>query len=188
MDGTGPSRRRFVIGSLAGLSSAWLASRWPSMLPVRSHAPHLEFFSPEQAMEIEAVASQIIPEDETPGAREAGVVYFIDRALATFERDEQETYTQGLAELRAKTSQLFPGARRFSQLAAEQQVEVLKAVEETRFFKRVRAHSVAGFLGSPAYGANRAKVGWELIGFEDSFAFEPPFGYYDRDHHKGRKA
>jgi hypothetical protein len=22
-------------------------------------------------------------------------------------------------------------------------------------------------------------MGWKLIGFEDSFAFQPPFGYYD---------
>ena len=35
------------------------------------------------AAEIEAIAARIIPSDATPGAREAGVVYFIDRALST---------------------------------------------------------------------------------------------------------
>ena len=34
----------------------------------------------------------------------------------------------------------------------------------------------------PAYGGNRDRVGWKLIGFEDTHAFYPPFGYYDRDY------
>ena len=37
------------------------------------------FFTPEQALEVEEMAAQIIPTDETPGAREARVVAFIDR-------------------------------------------------------------------------------------------------------------
>ena len=44
----------------------------------------LSFLSAAEAADIEAVAAQIIPTDDSPGAREAGVVYFIDRALATF--------------------------------------------------------------------------------------------------------
>ena len=32
----------------------------------------------------ETTDAQIVPSDDTPGAREAGVIYFIDRALATF--------------------------------------------------------------------------------------------------------
>jgi hypothetical protein len=36
-----------------------------------------------------------------------------------------------------------------------------------------------GFFGNPSYGGNRDLVGWKLIGFEDRFQFEPPFGYYD---------
>jgi gluconate 2-dehydrogenase gamma chain len=39
-----------------------------------------------------------------------------------------------------------------------------------------------GFLADPARGGNRGKVGWKLIGFDDSGAFAPPFGYYDRDY------
>jgi hypothetical protein len=28
-------------------------------------------------------------------------------------------------------------------------------------------------------------LGWKLIGFEDEFSFEPPFGYYDRPENIG---
>jgi hypothetical protein len=36
-----------------------------------------------------------------------------------------------------------------------------------------------GFFSNPQYGGNRDKMGWKLIGFEDAFVFQPPFGFYD---------
>jgi hypothetical protein len=48
---------------------------------VKSAQPaKLEFFSAEQAAEVEAVTAQLIPSDETPRAREAGSIRFLDRA------------------------------------------------------------------------------------------------------------
>src|SRR5271170_1998086 len=96
------SRRSFLIGSTSGLSSIWLASNWSGILDAQSHAQQaaqhavpLSFFTAEQAADIDAMASQIIPTDETPGAHEAHCVYFIDRGLTTFLRDSQPIYTQG---------------------------------------------------------------------------------------------
>jgi hypothetical protein len=34
-------------------------------------------------------------------------------------------------------------------------------------------------FASPAHGGNYSQAGWELIGFEDTLHFRPPFGYYD---------
>jgi hypothetical protein len=42
-----------------------------------------------------------------------------------------------------------------------------------------------GFLASPAWGGNRNQAGWKFIGFEDTGAFQPPFGYYDMPEHQG---
>ena len=42
-------------------------------------------------------------------------------------------------------------------------------------------HTVTGFLATPNWGGNRGQVGWKLIGFEDAGAYQPPFGYYDRE-------
>jgi len=141
----------------------------------------LDFFNPDQAAAVDAMAAQIIPSDETPGAREAGVVYFIDRALTTFDRDKQPLYIQGLQDLEDKTHELLPPARRFSVLTSPQQAQVLTAIEKTDFFELVRIHTIMGFLANPEYGGNRDKAGWKLIGFEDKFVYEPPFGFYDRD-------
>ena len=139
------------------------------------------FFSPEQAAEVESLAARIIPTDDTPGAREAGSVYFIDRALTTFDRDRQTAYTQGLESLQSKARELVPGAGKFSGLTAAQQIQVLKAIEKTPFFAQVRTHTITGFLANPEYGGNQNKVGWNLIGFEGAFHYAPPFGYYDRE-------
>jgi len=185
----GTSRRSMLITSATGLSAAWLAAHWPEILAAQEQARQvtrsggkLEFLTPDQAVEVEAVASQIIPTDGTPGAREAGSVHFIDRALASFDRSQQAVYTKGLDDLQAKARQM--GAARFSALSSAQQIQLLKGIEKTPFFNAVRVHTIIGFFSNPEYGGNNGKAGWKLIGFEDKFDFKPPFGYYDRDAHK----
>jgi len=185
------SRRQFLAKTCAGLSSAWFLENWPAILAAQEHARRaveaagavpFEFFSPAQAAEVEAVAAQIVPSDSTPGAREAGVIYFIDRALKTFASDNQKVYSRGLEELGSKLRTLFPGVCKFSEATPEQQMSVLKEIEKTEFFGIVRTHTVMGFLASPDRGGNQNQIGWKLIGFEDQHVYEPPFGYYDRDY------
>lgn len=186
----GASRRTFLASS----APAWLAASWPGIMAAQQHAHRaagsgkpakLEFFSQEQATEIESVAAQIIPTDDTPGAREARIVYFIDRALMTFDKGRQPVYTQGLKDLQARTRELSPGANKFSDLSSAQQIKLLAAMERTDFFAQVRLHTIVGFFANPAYGGNYDKSGWKLIGFDDKFAFEPPFGSYDRNYKGG---
>ena len=43
------------------------------------------------------------------------------------------------------------------------------------------AATAAGMFANPEYGGNRDKIGWKLIGFDDRFFWQAPFGYYDRD-------
>jgi gluconate 2-dehydrogenase gamma chain len=184
----GASRRSFLAGSATGLSSAWLVAQWPGILAAQEHAHKvarsgkpgkLGFFSADQGAEVESVAAQIIPTDDTPGAREAGSLYFIDRALTTFDMNKQSVYTEGLGVLKAKTVELFPSATKFSGLTPAQQIQVLKAIEKTPFFAQVRVHTITGFLANPEYGGNQNQAGWKLIGFEGKFNYSPPFGYYD---------
>ena len=182
------SRRSFLVGSAAGLSSVWLAAHWPAILEAEAYAQQagasgqpatFAFFTAEQAADVDAMASQIIPTDDTPGAHEARVVYFIDRGLKTFLKDSQPAYTQGLKDLQAKTKELFPSAGKFSALTSAQQIQLLTSIETTPFFATVRTHTITGMFASPIHGGNFNKAGWELIGFEDKLNFKPPFGYYD---------
>ena len=134
------------------------------------------------------MTAQIIPSDDSPGAREAHCVYFIDRALATFVKNSQPIYTQGLEDLQAKTKELFPDSARFSALSSEQQIKVLTAIEKTPFFRTVRTHTVIGFFSRPVHGGNYDKIGWKLIGYDDSLNHKPPFGYYDAQAQPPRQA
>ena len=188
MSTQGKSRREFLVQSVSGLGAAWVAAHYADIEAVEAYvqrtaasgAPaRLEFFTPAQAAEVEAMAAQIIPTDDTPGAREARVVNFIDRALVTFEKDQQAAYTKGLQDLEAQTKQLFPQAATFSTLASEQQIKVLTAMEKTPFFNLVRTHTITGFFAHPMHGGNHEKVGWKLVGWDDSLNHKPPFGYYD---------
>jgi gluconate 2-dehydrogenase gamma chain len=184
----GKSRREFLLESLSGLSAAWVAANYSGILeaaeyarqaPAAGQPAKFAFFTPDQAAEVDAMAAQIIPTDDTPGAREAKVVNFIDRALTTFEKEHQADYTKGLTDLATQTKQLFPSATKFSALTSEQQIQVLTAMEKSPFFNLVRTHTITGFFASPVHGGNQGKVGWKLVNYDDSLNFRPPFGYYD---------
>ena len=182
------SRREFLVSSLSGLSAAWVAANYSGIIAAQDYVLEaaqsgqpvkFAFFSPDQATEVEAMAAQIIPTDSTPGAREAHVINFIDRALTTFEKDRQNDYVQGLKELEAQTAKTVPGATKFSALTSDQQIQVLTAMERTPFFNLVRTHTITGFFASPIHGGNYNKAGWKLVNYDDSLNFKPPFGYYD---------
>jgi gluconate 2-dehydrogenase gamma chain len=183
------SRRHFLKGTASGFGSAWMALHWPAVLQAHEHArgaaadskAKFEFFSPAEATEIEAVATQIIPGTDSPGAKEAGVIYFIDRALMTFDRERQTIYKDGLALLQSHTKEMFADTSAFSKLNSGQQIQLLTVIEKTEFFETVRLHTIMGFLADPDYGGNRDQIGWKLIGFESRPSFAPPFGYYDSE-------
>ena len=135
----------------------------------------------DEAREFAAIAARIIPTDETPGATEAGVIYFIDNVLGTSRTEALAPMREGLASLQA-TAQSTYGNARFSSLTAEQQDALLVSIEETEFFGTMRYMTIAGMFSLPEYGGNRDYAGWKLIGFEHKHVWSPPFGFYDADY------
>ncbi|HET6931329.1 MAG TPA: gluconate 2-dehydrogenase subunit 3 family protein [Candidatus Acidoferrum sp.] len=202
------SARRDFLQLLGGTASAaWLTANWPALVSAAEHAhqaaksdhPALEVFTAEQAREVEALAACIIPSDETAGAREAGVVYFIDRALKTFFSEAVPVYQKGLEDVQKTTAELFPGVPRFSAATEEQRLKIFShIVQESErpesgarrlapgaspdFFQTLRVHTIFGFLVDPEGGGNRDFVGWKAIGRDPSHSFAAPFGFYDKDY------
>lgn len=104
----GISRRRLISGSAAGLTLAAVSPaqsttitgipRW--MLfdhnnPIIDETPGLQFFTPDEAVEIDAIVSQLIPSDEySCNGKEAGCTIFIDRQLAGSYGDASRNYRQ----------------------------------------------------------------------------------------------
>jgi len=162
------------------------AACWAEILRPRTGAAassedQLTWFDPASAAEIRAISAQIIPEDGTPGAETAGVIFFIDRSLAGYDQAKRELYKRGLGETQAKRAEMFPGSSSIAGLSPAQQIELLKAIEKTEFFAQVRVHTILGFFGHPKYGGNRNMAGWKLLGIEHSMQYKPPFGYYDAE-------
>ncbi len=206
------ARRHFLqtMGGIAG--AAWLNVQWPLIAAAAQHAHEavkstrpirFDALTPAEAIEVTAIAARIIPTDADPGATEAGVVYFIDRALKTFSSGDLPVYKAGLAEMNATTNELFPGIKLFSAASTEQQDRVLgeisseqKVHEGSRrggprqsavFFPLIWGHTLMGFLADPEAGGNFDYVGWKVIGRDPAHTFSPPFGYYD-NHYPGWQA
>jgi gluconate 2-dehydrogenase gamma chain len=177
------SRRSWIVGSLGSTAFAAIAAAQEhASRALKATTPvAFEFFDEATAAEISAISEQILPSDDGPGAKEAGVIYFIDRALTTFDSDKKDIYTKGLAVAQDVRRRLFPDSSSIASLSSEQQVRLLHTLDKSDFFEAVRIHTLMGFLGNPSYGGNKAKVGWKHIGFDDKMSFQPPFGFYDAE-------
>lgn len=191
MSADAASRRDFLrwVGGTAG--AAWLASQWPSIAAAQAHAhgsaaaplapDRLEFLTPAEAADVDAIAAEIVPTDDTPGAREAGVVWFVDRSLRTWAAPGAPQFRRGLHGFQSAFAAAHAG-RTFATATAAERHAWLKSVERGEFFGQVRLATLLGMFANPSYGGNRDGVGWRLIGFEDAHGFAPPFGWYDRDY------
>jgi gluconate 2-dehydrogenase gamma chain len=119
--------------------------------------------------------------DGRPGAREAGAVYFVDRALATFNASQKKLYTDGIADLNRRAAARSSPVGGFVALSAAQQDDVLREVEQTPFFQAARFDAIVGTFALPTYGGNHDFMGWHMLGFDHQPRFQAPFGYYDAE-------
>ena len=172
------SRRNFLFKTVGASSAAWLTANWPAQVAAAERAQAMgsfTYFTREQAADVDAMAAQIYPTTDTPGAREAQVIYFIDLALVTFAQDKQHVYAKGFADLASKT-----GGKAFAALSSVDQIALLTSIEKTPFFRTVRDHTIMGMFAAPQHGGNFKKIGWTQIGYDDSLNFRAPFGAYDK--------
>jgi gluconate 2-dehydrogenase gamma chain len=184
-------RRSFLAATASGLGAALAAAPPADLAASLAHGAHaaaggqqpaLAVLTTEQAADLDAITAQIIPTDAQPGAREAGVVHFIDHSLATWGQDQRVPTLAGLAEFNGLVGQRHPG-KRFSQLTGEEQIAFLGANEQHGFFQQIRATTLIGTFANPSWGGNRDGAGYRIVGFEPRFFWEPPFGDYDAEVH-----
>ncbi|MFI5207235.1 MAG: gluconate 2-dehydrogenase subunit 3 family protein [Gemmatimonadales bacterium] len=182
------SRRAFLAASAAAAGSLWLAANPEELRASLDHARRalradtqqpFEVLAADQAADIDAIASQIIPTDDLPGAHEAGAVYFIDHSFTTFAKDEREQTLAGLAAFNTLVSQAHPGTTHFAQLTGAQQLEFLQGHDRTPFFQQLRGTVLVAVFSNPLWGGNKDKAGWRILGFDDRGVWQPPFGWYD---------
>ncbi len=182
--------RRAFLRAVAAAGVAWAAADLVDVEHALAYAGqqvaggrrNFSALTRPQAEALDAVTSRIIPSvDGRPGAREAGAVYFIDRALATFNAAQKALYVDGVTDLNRRATSRAPGNPGFAALSDAQQGEVLREVEQTPFFQAMRFDTIVGTFALPTWGGNTNHLGWQMIGFEHLPRFQAPFGFYDAD-------
>ncbi len=177
MSGSGISRRELLRGGTLVGGGLVLLRSWPLPLAARAAAASSEpvVLGAAQWRTLEAVTARILPTDGQPGAREAGCVNFIDKALAHEEAAARPLYEAGLAGVDAAAARR--GAP-FAALPEAEQDALLAQLEAGTapgwpdaagpspvFFETVRVHTLIGFLADPSYGGNRGFAGWRVVGY-----------------------
>lgn len=186
MNNVNKSRRQFLTSGSIALSAGWLSLNTPLLLAAgeaalanKNAAAPYQNITDEQAIELAAFADQIIPPDDTPGAVDVGVVYFMDQAFGTFMAGAKPMIEGGLIEWNQKVQNMYPDVQTFSELSLEDQTDFLKTEEDGQLFGFLAMLVLWGMFSSPKYGGNRNDEGWKLLGFSKQHAWQPPFGYYD---------
>lgn len=176
--GGGLSRREFVARSAVygGLLWAGLELPRPRALLAAAQSSEPLTFDAGQWRLVEEITARIIPSDDTPGAREAQCVNFIDKALAHEDSRAKPVYEAGLAGVAAASATRF--GKPFTALAPEQRDALLASIEDgtaagwpdgpiagPAFFETIRVHTLIGFLADPRYGGNHGYAGWRVTGY-----------------------
>jgi len=136
-----------------------------------------EFFSPYQATVVEEVTSLIIPTDEDPGAREAGLVFELDRIVASSD-NLKELYTNGIEWLDYMAERVSH-KESFLDLGNDEKIKILKIADSGRstyiqkvylfirywgtriarnFFSTIKRQTFEGFYTS--------EMGWKVIDYQ----------------------
>jgi gluconate 2-dehydrogenase gamma chain len=170
-------RRTGLLAAVAAVPTGALAPA----AAVAVERRHLTALTANEAELVDAIVSRLIPADENgPGAHEAGVVYFIDRALGLgFQNISsgfstlKDAYAANLeaVDAYARSAQ---GAS-FAGLSPAQQDAVLTDMQQNKatgftpdsstFFNVLRNNALQGMFGDPYWGGNAQFIGWDLLGY-----------------------
>jgi gluconate 2-dehydrogenase gamma chain len=145
---------------------------------------HGAFFNHDDSATVAAFTERLMPgAPDKPGARDTGVLNYIDLALSGAYSDLQDFYRSGLAQLDAYCRKTYK--QPFVRLQAAQQDEVIAALEQGKaagftwpsaqeFFNTIRTHTIEGMFADPIYGGNKDFAGWRLVGFPGAQAIFTP--------------
>jgi gluconate 2-dehydrogenase gamma chain len=161
-------RRDFIKKSLIGFGGFFFLQR------CSLETNGWQFLTDKEGKLLEAITGQFIPTDQSPGAREACVVGFIDTQLTRHYSRFQQRYRAGLAAIQKTCYLIYK--RDFESLDGETQISFLEKLERNNvpgdywqndqpssFFGLMLAHCMQGFYGDPRHGGNCNHVSYKMI-------------------------
>ena len=129
-------------------------------------AARFGIFDESATADVAVIASQILPSDDGPGAKEAGAIFVIDRAPCTFNRDKQDLYRNGYRndnqEVR-EVVRMFP-ANNVPTLSSQRQFELLRGIEKSDFLTRCGSLPCLVFKAAPPTEAIAIRWGGSISG------------------------
>jgi gluconate 2-dehydrogenase gamma chain len=149
--------------------------RWPALAAASTAADNAKHtyavFSAAQAALMDALVEVLIPADDFPGAKDAGVVTYIDKKLGgPYGSFFIARYETGLKQVEEISRQRFH--QDFASLDGSQQSTLLHAFADKTygadiqdFFHAVLSDTFEGYYGNPEDGGNRNGASWKMIGF-----------------------
>lgn len=178
------SRRRFLksTGAVTGASllrigAPSLAALAQAACTARDDAAPFATLGDEEAADFAAIAARIIPKTDTPGATEAGVIYFWDNVLGG-------SRARFLSSVRSFRDDINAGLDKpFAEVGEAEQDATLRMLEQDMRFDICRELTIFGFFAMEKHGGNKGHLSWDLIGFKGHHgAWAPPFGHYDAEY------
>lgn len=131
-------------------------------------------FTIAEAKCLAAICEQFIPADDYPGAKEAGVVNFIDKLLYQRFPDMKIKYLNGISSLENYCMIKF--GKPFEELSWDDQYNILEYMEkgllpqeywekisQQQFFNMVLRNTMQGFYGPPRHGGNKDYVSYRMM-------------------------
>jgi gluconate 2-dehydrogenase gamma chain len=160
-------RRKFL--ALAAIAGTSCCSRPSGPTSGRRVLSELETHT------LEAWVECLIPSDQDPGAKDAGVVRFIDNQLADRLRRKRQPWRTALEAIHRASVLLH--SKPFYELDSKLQSDLLGRMEEGRApkeafpedggraaFELVLSFAMMGFYGSPRHGGNQDYASWRMLG------------------------
>lgn len=120
----------------------------PSRIDIANYKPR--FFTKEEYELVDRLTDLLIPNDGSPGARDAGVKYFLDTVLFHGEEALQRQWREGLAAIAAR-----PG---------EDGETLMQRFSQQPFFRPFKMLTVDAFAMSPA--------GQQFFGYKGNTAID----------------
>jgi gluconate 2-dehydrogenase gamma chain len=178
-------RRQFLVLSAASIGGVLVYSLDRRAIHLsaqenKSVRIPLRFLTQAEALIVAAAVARIFPSDDAgPGAREAGVVIYIDRQLAGPWGRDLRRYTQGPFDENVPPQLGYQGEappqeiyrralkdlKGFDKLSSAEQDVKLREIEDSLFFELLHRNTIEGMFCDPLHGGNVDMVGWQLIGF-----------------------
>ena len=132
-----PLARRKVLQVLGAPAVAPLFAGFHPAVPAQEGGWKPQFLEGPEVEAVAQLAERIVPETDTPGARQALVHQYVDFVLAQGEAERRGRFREGLALLDRQSRALFGGP--FAGLRPAQQDELL-----TRLSSRASGEDAAG--------------------------------------------